>query len=378
MKKALLVFVGLVATTSLAWTGIAIAANVRSGDAPRVTSNETIDGTLYAAGNIVTIEGRIQGDLICGAQEVDISGVVEGDVLCAAQQITISGEVQGDIRSAAQQVRIEGKVAGSVSIVGQQVDIAAGGSVGRDATIIAQQALVNGMIGRDVEIISETFYANGTLGRHVEVTGVAVSLGDKATIAGNFMYISSADATVSSTATIAGTTEHKIPATPATPSTQSYLASMLISLASFITLGMALLLVSPRFMRTTTSVQAKSPLLTLGAGVAGLILPPFVGGILLLSVVGAPIAALLILGWIASLICGLVVSAQTLGQMLVKKLGWNSHIALLVGLAAIFAAGLIPYVGVLVLTVATIWGVGAQWYVGVMHRNGELKAAKKE
>ncbi len=377
MKKALLIFVGLVVATSLAWTGIALAANVRSGDAPRVTSNETVDGTLYAAGNIITIEGRIQGDLICGGQEVDISGVVEGDVLCAAQKITISGEVQGDVRAAAQQIRVEGKIAGSISMIGQQVDIAIDGSVGRDATIIAQQALINGIVGRDVQAMAETFYANGTLRRHVEVTGAAVSLGDKAVVAGNFVYTSTPDATVSATASVSGITEHKIPETPA-PASRSYLSAMLINLASFIVLGMALLLASPRFMRTTTKTQSMSPLLTLGAGFAGLVLPPFVGGLLLLTVVGAPIAALLLIGWIASLMCGLVVSAQTLGQLLLKKFGWNDYIALVVGLIVIFAVGLIPYIGVLVILVAVIWGVGAQWYVAVMHRHAERKLVTKK
>lgn len=372
MKKALLIFIGLAVATSLAWAGVALAANVRTGDAPRVTSNETIDGTLYAGGNIITIEGRIQGDLICGAQEVDISGIVEGDVLCAAQKITISGEVQGDVRSAAQQVRIEGAIAGSISIIGQQVDIAADALVGRDALVIAQQALINGVVGRDAEVMAETFYANGKFGRHLDANSAAVSLGDKAVIAGNFVYTSATDATVSATATITGTTEHKVPETPA-PAHRSYLSTMLINLASFIVLGMALLLASPRFMRTTTNAQSRSPLLTLGAGFAGLVLPPFVGGLFLLTIVGAPIAALLLLGWIASLICGLVVSALTLGQLLVKKFGWNAYVALLVGLIAIFAAGLIPYVGILVLLCATIWGVGAQWYVAVIHRNKDRK-----
>lgn len=376
MKRALLIFIGLALATSVAWTGIAMAANVRSGEAPRVTSNETIDGTLYAAGTIIQIEGRIQGDLICGAQEVDISGVVEGDVICGAQKITISGEVQGDVRIAAQQSRIEGAVAGSISVVGQQVDIAADGSVGRDATIIAQQALINGSVGRDVEAMAETFYANGSLGRHLEIRGTTVTLGDKAAITGNFIYIATADAKVSSTARVGGATEHRIPDAPARAN-NSYLTSMLISLASFIVLGMTLLLASPRFMRTTSEALRTSPLLTLGAGFAGLVLPPFVGGMLLFTVVGAPVSALLMLGWLASLMCAVVVSAQALGRAMVKKFGWNDFIAQLVGLLAIFAAALIPYIGVLALTTAVIWGVGAQWYIAVLHRNAEYKSLAK-
>ncbi|HVI69577.1 MAG TPA: hypothetical protein VM581_03905 [Magnetospirillaceae bacterium] len=378
MKRALLIFIGLAVATSLAWAGVAMAANVRTGDEPRVTSNETIDGTLYAAGTTVRIEGRVQGDLICGGQEVDISGIIEGDVICAAQKITISGEVQGDVRVAAQQNRIEGKVAGSISVIGQQVDVSTNGSIGRDATIVAQQAIINGAVGRDVEAVAETFYTNATLGRHLEVIGTAVSLGDKATVAGDFTYTSAKDATVSSTAHVTGKTDHKIPEAPAMVSTRSYLSSMLISLGSFIVLGIVLLAVAPRFMQATSDAMNTSPLITLGAGFAGLVVPPFVGGMLLLTVIGAPLAALLMLIWLVSLICGLAVSAQTLGKMVVKRFGWNAYIAMAVGLVALFAAAFIPYIGAFVLIIAVIWGVGAQWYVIVAQRTAARTPTKEK
>lgn len=375
MKRILVVFIGLAAASSLLWTGFAVAANVRTGDAPHVMSNEVIDGTLYAGGNTLRVEGRVQGDFICGGQDVDISGVIEGDVLCAAQKITISGEVQGDVRVAAQQVRLEGKVAGSVSLLGQQVDLSERSQVGRDLTAIGQQVLLNGSVGRDAQAMAETFYANATVGRHLEIQAPQVSLGDKTDVAGDFIYTSKADAAVPASARIAGKTEHLVPEVPATHQ-RSYVSSVLIAFLSFAVLGAAVLVATPRILQATTRTINASPLLTLGAGFAGLVLPPLVAGMLLLTVIGMPLALLVLFSWVISLLLGLVVSGQALGQIIVKKMGWPAIIAQLVGLGVLFGVALIPFVGAFVMLIAVIWGVGGQWHTVVKHRGLDFKPTK--
>lgn len=378
MKRLIVAFIGLTAAFSLLWTGFAVAANVRTGDAPHVMSNEVIDGTLYAGGNTLRVEGRIQGDFICAGQDVDISGVVEGDVLCVAQKVTISGEVQGDVRIAAQQVRLEGKVAGSVSLLGQQLDLSQQSQVGRDLTLVGQQVLINGSVARDTEVISETFYANASLGRQLEVRATKVTLGDKAAIGRDFIYTSTSDATMAETAQVVGKTEHLKPALSDAPTQRSYVGSMIIAFVSFVILGAALLLAAPRVLRATTGAMHTSPLLTLGAGFAGLVLPPFIAGLSLLSIVGTPLGVLVLLGWAISILLSLVITGQTLGQAVIKKTKWHPIITLTLGLAAIFAIGLLPYIGPFVLLMAIIWGIGAQWYAVVTHRSLDFKMTKEK
>jgi len=378
MKRLIVLCIGLAAASSLLWTGFAAAANVRTGEAPHVMSNEVVDGTLYAGGNTLRVEGRVQGDFICAGQDVDISGVIEGDVLCAAQKITISGEVQGDVRVAAQQVRLEGMVAGSVSLAGQQVDLSERSQVARDLTAVGQQVLLNGSVGRDAHAMAETFYANATLGRHLEVKASNISLGDKTKIAGDFIYTSSSDADVPASASVTGKTEHLIPEVTAATPQRSYVGSMLIAFLGFVVLGAAVLVAAPRILRATTRAISKSPLLTLGAGFAGLVLPPFIAGMLLLTIIGMPLALLVLFGWIISLLLGLVVSGQALGQIIVKKMGWQAIFAQLLGLGALFGVAFIPYVGPFVLLMAVIWGVGGQWHAVVTHRSLDFKVTKEK
>jgi len=377
MKKVLLVCAGFTLAFSLLWAGVATAANVRSGQSPRIMSDEVINGTLYSAGGDVKMQGTVQGDLICAGQNVEITGTVEGDVLCAAQNITVSGTVLGDIRVVGQIVNINGKVSGSASLVGQNVDVDSSATIGRDMTVVGQQTNVAGTIGRDVESLGESFTANAKIGRDLDVTAPDVSLGSGAAVAGMFMYVSQNDASVDSAANVAGKTEHKQPPKeqaegPQMVSPAAYLSSVVFSFSSFLMIGVALLVAAPRLMRATTASIAKSPFGTLGAGFAGLILPPVVAITLFVTIIGIPLGFVVFMGWAISLLIGMVFTAQVVGRMIVQKLKWQDpweHFASLVlGLFVLFLAALVPYIGGFVVFIAIVWGVGAVWFTLIKRR----------
>ena len=63
-----------------------------------LTTNGTIDGSLVAGGDTVTVAGTIDGDLRVGADTLIISGTVTGDVTAVATKIVITdtATVMGD------------------------------------------------------------------------------------------------------------------------------------------------------------------------------------------------------------------------------------------------------------------------------------------
>ena len=387
MKRILLACAGLALLVSFVWVGVAAAANVRSGESPRIMSDEVINGTLYTAGGDIKMQGTVQGDVFCAGQNVEIAGVVEGDVLCAAQNITISGEVQGDVRLAGQFVSVRGKVAGSASIVGQNVDIENNATIARDVTLLGQQMDVAGTIGRDVEAMGSTFSTAAKIGRDLDVTSPQVALTAGTDIAGMFMYVSQNSATVDSGAKVTGKTEHKLPDPSARNDFQfmsptMYVASAVFTFASFLLLGVALLLVAPRAASAAATAITTSPFGTLGAGFLGLVGPPFAAIVLFMTVIGIPLGVVVLLGWIISLMLGVVVSAQVAGQFVVAKLrwqdSWRRFAALVIGLFALFVISLVPVLGGFIMFAAVVWGVGAQWYAIIKHRRGGHTAAKTE
>lgn len=384
MKKILSVFAVFTLALSFLWAGVAVAANVRSGDAPRIMSDEVINGTLYSVANDLKMEGTVQGDLMCAGQNVEITGTVEGDVLCVGQNVTVSGHVMGDVRVAGQVVTIKGKVDGSVSLAGQNVDIDSAATIARDVTIVGQQLRVEGSVGRDVEALGSSFTTRAKIGRDLDVTAPAVTLGNGTDIAGFFMYVSETDATVDSGAKIAGKTEHKQPpegqrSEAAAP--MSHLSSAVFGFASFLLVGAALLFGAPRVIRAAANAMQTSPGVTLGTGFVAFFLPPFIAIALLVTVVGLPLAAVILLGWIVSMIFSLVFTAHVIGRKIVAKLGWQDSFrnfaSLVMGMFILFLAGLIPILGGFIMMFAIVWGMGGLYYAAFKRRNVTQEGSKK-
>jgi hypothetical protein len=96
-RRLLTVAVGL-----LLLIPIAAAARLTQSDLVLVRADDVVTEDLYAAGNRITIEGRVEGDLIAAAfEDVLISGEVTGDVTVVAGRVTITGTVGGSVRVAA-------------------------------------------------------------------------------------------------------------------------------------------------------------------------------------------------------------------------------------------------------------------------------------
>lgn len=381
MKKILSVFAVGTLALSFLWAGVAAAANVRSGDSPRIMSDEVIDGTLYSAGNDLKMEGTVQGDLMCAGQNIEITGTVEGDVLCAGQNVTVSGHVMGDVRVVGQVVAVKGKVDGSVTLAGQNVDIDSAATIARDVTIVGQQVRVEGTVGRDVEALGSSFTTRAAIGRDLDVTSPAITLGNGTAVAGFFMYVSENDATVDSGAKIAGKTEHKQPPedqrSQQTMSPMAHISSALFGFASFLMVGAVLLFAAPRVVRAATYTMQTSPAATVGAGFIALFAPPFIAVALLMTVIGFPLAVIILLSWIVSLMIGIVFTAHVVGRAVITKLGWQdpfrNFASLVMGLFLLFLIGLVPIVGGLVVFIAVIWGVGGLYYAAFKRRDATVE-----
>ena len=112
---------------------IAAAARLTQSDLVLVRADDVVTEDLYAAGNRITIEGRIEGDLIAAAfEEVLISGEVTGDVTVVAGRVTITGTVGGSVRVAAGLVQIGGSIAEDLAVASWETVVDPTGTIGRD------------------------------------------------------------------------------------------------------------------------------------------------------------------------------------------------------------------------------------------------------
>lgn len=128
------------------------ALEVQTQDVVIVPAGTTTGDDLLAAGQTVTIAGRVTGETYAFGRSVTVTGTIERDLITAAQQVTIDGAVHGDLRVAAQQVVINGRVEGNVTSFAQPVTLAQQGTVGGSVLGAAQDVTLLGSVGRGVAV----------------------------------------------------------------------------------------------------------------------------------------------------------------------------------------------------------------------------------
>lgn len=305
------------------------AADSRVGGTVVVAEGETVDGLSAVSGTVV-VRGTVDGTLeaVGGTVVVAESGTVTGDVSVSGGSVQIDGTVGGDVAAAAGAFTL-----GETGVVEGSLDVGAGtvlvdGTVRGDATVGAERLVLGStaVVGGDLTVDDET--------ELVRDEGATVSGAVVRSDVGGFepVVFRGVDAVFTA---------------------WGFVANLL--------LGALLLLAFPRFSERVAQAVAERPGRTGGAGLVTFVGVPLVLVVLVLSIVGIPIALFLgvpvvvVGGWVAIVYGRFAVAAWAL-----RELGYeNRWAALVAGVVGLGLVGLIPVLGGLVDLVVFLLGLGA-------------------
>lgn len=357
--KLVAIILGLIFLTSTAFAGLASAQGFKSGDNIVITSGETIDSMLFAAGRNIDIAGIINGDVYCAGQTITISGTVKGDVFCGGQNITISGTVDGNVRIGGQSVTISGTIGSSATIGAQNLNIDSKGLITRDLLGGSQTITINGKVGRDMVSGSQDLTINGIVGRNINGGVESISIGSNGNVGGNIDYYGTTDPTTSTGGKILGSVKRTDP-----PKQQAKMSPFAFSLGWFIYATLTMLVLSlfiigllPRIVIDSAAVAIKKPGKTFINGLLFMVLMPITVILLFITLIGAPIAITIILLSMIMMIVSLPLAGYVLGKKLFKNQTEPIWIASL-GTLMLMILGFIPLIGCLILFIAHLFGFG--------------------
>jgi len=359
--KIIALTVSLLTLCLVAFSGIAQAQGVRTGDSVAVAISENIDGMLFIGGGNVNIAGNVDGDVFCAGQNVTISGNVDGDVFCAGQNINISGDVDGSVRLAAQSVTISGTVGNSATIAAQTLLLDKGAVIERDLTEASQTANIDGLVGRDFVAALSSLTIDGTVGRNIVGNIYNLDIGSTGIVKGNIDYTSSNTPIISDGGQIKGSVSIT-PFKEQTPNKYHSPASLIIMttlyvLVSTLVLAFVISLVFPKLLKETTARAIKSPGRTALVGFISAIAAPMLIIGLFVSFIGVPLAILTLLAWIVILMLSMPFVGYMFGQIIFK--GNNSlSLKMLVGVGILSLLCLVPFLGLFVIIAVHLFGVG--------------------
>ncbi len=361
MKKYKLVTLGLVLSIG-AVLGIATVSqakwsnSIQSQDKVEVAVDQTHQGSLYATGDQVTIEGTIEGDLYCAARELVIGGEAEvtGDVLCAVQTATIDGKVGQDLRLAGQYISVDNTVGGSLTFFGQDLKLRANSSVAGDVNGAGQIMNIGGPVGGDIVLGGERLSLQSTVAGNVDAGVNRIEMTGGAEVKGDLNYSASQAIAVDESKVAGEISSNQAQHQQSQAIDFGWLLYMLLSM-----LACALLvaLLAPRFVERSQTIATRHFATVSLIGFAVVFGTPIVAVMAMVTVVLLPVGIFLTLLWASALLLSHGLFAYWLGTIVLARQE-NVLLRMTAGVGALFVLYLIPLVNFLVAVVATVVGSG--------------------
>ncbi|MDP3836611.1 MAG: polymer-forming cytoskeletal protein [bacterium] len=369
MTNKLKALIATTATILLFAPFIADAAEVKSQNNIYVPAGETIDGNLYAAGNNITIDGEIKGDLIAAAQTITVNGRLDGDLIAAAQTITINGEINGNVRIAANSASLNGVVARNVNFIGNSIALGKNARVGWDLLSAAMNTDIMGVIDGNVYGEGDNIILSGKIGKNFSFLSDNrnrnITLAPQATINGNLTYGEGTNINIQDGASVAGEVNPVKQESKSGSKAMNKLWSIIYSIFAAIVIGLVIIKPGRKIALGMNNIIRQQPGMVFVWGLLTFLVVPMGALILIFTIIGAPLAIILLGLWLMMLWIGKIITAIFVGQTLVARFSRGEEnsktltVGLMIGVIILWLLFAIPFVGWLISLAATCLGTGA-------------------
>ncbi|MGQ0385170.1 MAG: hypothetical protein ACT4UP_10880 [Gammaproteobacteria bacterium] len=351
----------IIATIALAMAGISTAA---AEDEARAA----IGDTRLSAGDEVVLDEPVEGHAFVAAGRVEIRERVEKSAFVTGGDVSLTGDVGRNVYAAGGDVRVAGEIGGRLRAAGGTVQLLSTGKVHGNATLAGGSIVVDGEVGERLRAFGESILINGRIGGDVEVAGESIRIGPDARIGGRVEYRSGSDVQVDPAAQVEGgvmEVDRDKRWLRRVGHGAAIAGGISISFGMML-VGALMILLAPRFSREAAGAVASKPLQSLGLGCVMLIGIPFALVVLLVTIVGIPLALLLGLGYAVLLLFGYLVGAIFVGDFVAAKAGkdkiessWWRVLFLLLALIALAIVKQLPMLGGLIVFLLFLAGIGA-------------------
>ncbi len=333
-------------------------------------AGEVAEQTWVSTARSVVIDGRLVGDLVAFGDRVVIAGELDGNLLSGARRVEIRGRVTGSVVTFGERVRIGGVVEGNVYSGAGLTTLAESARVGRDLVALGEGLTVSGTVGRDLFAFLEWVEVAGGVGRNVVADVEAADVLATARIGGDLELWHREepdDIGIEASSSVAGETRVQPTRVDLEGRWDRYASIefyvfLVVSLAASFLFGMLTFRLAPWVFETRfrTGADLGAPLV---AGLLVVFAAPIALVLVALTVVGIPIAlsglaSLLLCLYLARIVVGAAVGVALLGEPQGGQ--WREFaLALLAGLAVVYVARALPYLGGVVGFLVLLVGSGA-------------------
>ncbi|MFA6194959.1 MAG: hypothetical protein WC719_04515 [Patescibacteria group bacterium] len=356
------------------------AAGTKTGEAILIPKEEIVSGNLYAAGTSITVDGNISGDLVAVAQSITVNGRVEGDIIAAGQDITVNGEVGGNIRVAGSNITINGPVARNVNAFGANIILGPDSRIGWDAYVAGSILFSRGTIDGGLGGYAGQALITGKIGKNVDLklSGKAankLTIASGAIINGDINYTSDQAADISNDASVAGNVKQETPAVKTDNLFWPWVWGRLFAIFAAIAVGLVMTTICQNCIQKIIGlIEEKKARILIPGVIIFFVLPPIVL-VLMITVIGIPLALILAALWLIAAYVAKVLTAIFLGNLLIKKILKKEDLSLtwslVPGVIILWLLFSIPFAGWVFGLMAAWLGLGGLWFYAT-NKSGSL------
>ena len=348
---------------------------VRGGETYILPPQETVNDDLYAGGSTVITNGVVKGDLFAGGANITINGSVSDDVTIAGGNLSIFGEIGDDLRMAGGNAVIGKSVKGDVIYGGGSLHILKDAVIEGDLAVGSGSIIIDGTVKGKVWIGGGSVVVNGKLDGEIMIEAEeSLTFGDTAVIAKPVLYSGRKEASVSAGTKMNGIEFKQLDVER--PSREFRKKEFGPGLAAFFGIGflvqtlalfiaaMVMLWLFPKTSAQAFEIAGSKTGTALLLGFAVLVLMPAGTFILLLTLIGIPLAIVVLFAWLLLMAISKILSGILLGGFIFKLgaktkpslLDWK---AALVGVIAVEILMWIPIVGWLAAFIIMLITIGS-------------------
>ena len=335
----------------------------------------------FVAGGTVRQEAPVGGDFFGMAGTIDLAASVRGDAVLAGGDVRVRDTVGRDLYAGGGNVWVDGAIAGSAHLAGGNVEVSRDGRIGGNLSIAGGSIEIRGPVDGNVDAAGGDIVIDSAIAGDVRFAGGGIELGPNARIGGRLVHRGPDNVRRDPAAQVAGGIERgKARKIRSSRDTGQGLAGW------FWTLGLVALAgviagAFPVGSRRLGEGLRGEPALAFAFGFVALVCVPIAAVILMVTIIGIPLALAVLLLYFLMLIVGYAAIAVVIGDTALARLrsqdaariGWRVGAAM-AAMLALAIVGRIPFVGSLIVFAALLAGVGAV-VLAIRSRKQEAVAA---
>ena len=323
---------------------------------------------LYLAGPDVRLEQRAGADLVAAAGRLTLDGGVEGDAVLAAGSVDVRAPVGDDLRAAGGIITLASTVKGETLAAGASVYVAPGADLARRAWLAGNEVTIEGKARGEVKAYGRTITIGGDIEGPVILSGERIEVLRTARIHGDLTYSSNHKIVIHPDAQIAGKVVRE-PGVFQFPRPKIHIpglaAARPLLLFGLLAAGVLLYALFPGYTLGAARLLHDAPLKSLGLGAAMFFSVPPVILLLVITIIGIPLALVAAALYAVALLAAYLMTAFFVGARLLDLAGKHDPsngwrvLALAIALLLFWLLRQIPFAGGFVTLATLLFGLGA-------------------